>query len=236
MQFPANAPYLLNTIVRRSVLDRIREQFGNACGDLVGDCGFFASVIACDLPWTFIDAPLIVMHSADNGIGASLVAGTRTPAIDSLLTLIATNGGVSQAPIPEIVTNMNIRAHEFISAFKKAGREDDAIIDPASYCASIHSELSIQAVTFPSDAMNRLASFADSHGITLGPRHGHPAKSARRLLRELLDHVPPDILGPIGRRLNLPVARFSSLNNALQYAANTKLSPNSVSVESAFWK
>lgn len=236
MQFPANAPYLLNAVIRRTAIDQIRAQLGKICGDLVGDCGFFSSVMACNLSWTLIDEPLIVMHSAESGVGASLVTGTRTPAADSLIASIGQHAGLFLAPIPEIVTNMNIRAHEFVSAFRKAARESEATIDPASYCASINSELSAQSETIPADSMNRLASFARSNRATLGPRRDPFAKSVRRRVRNLLERIPPGALGPIGRRLNLPAARFASLDAALQYAANIELFPNSLSVESALWQ
>lgn len=227
MQFAEHGPYLLNSLVHRSVLEDIRQRAGCLCGDLVGDCGFYARCLAAGIDWLHIEQPLVVMHSAEMGIGASLVTGTRTPALESFLRDLAAAGGFRHAPLSEIATNMNVRANEFASAFPTHP------LDAQAYASALASELAWQHETFPTDAREQLAAFVREREVTLEPPR------SRRRVRHFARRVARWGLGTgassIHRKLNLPVRVLRSHEDALAWAMSENCIPNRASGKDGVW-
>lgn len=228
MQFAEHGPYLLNALVHRSVLEDIRRRAGCLCGDLVGDCGFYARSLAAGIDWLHIEQPLVVMHSAETGIGASLVTGTRTPALEAFLRDLAAAGGFRHAPLPEIATNMNVRANEFAAAFPKHP------LDARAYASALASELAGQHETFPPDARKQLTAFVCEREVTLEPHRSR--RRGRHLVRRAARWALGTGTSSLHKRLNLPVRSFDSLDAAANWAATASLHPNRARSRESFWR
>lgn len=227
MQFAEHGPYLLNSFVHRSVLERVRASAGNVCGHLVGDCGFYARCIAAGIDWFHIERPLVIMHSAETGIGASLVTGSRSPAVESFVNDVAAAGGFCHAPLPEVVTNMNVRANEWRAAIPEGS------IDIRAYVAALGAELAAQAETFPPNARRTLGRFAHEHGVA------PVVRGKSKPLFAVAKKAMKSLLGAGGtalhRSLNLPVRSFPSLDEALEYARRSSFSPNRMGRSVSAW-
>ncbi len=228
MQFAEHGPYLLNTLVHRSVLQKVRERAGSICGDLVGDCGFYARCLSAGIDWLHIEQPLVIMHSAETGIGASLVTGTRTPALESFLRDLAAAGGFRHVPLPEIATNMNVRANEFAAAFPTHP------LDAQAYASALAAELAGQHETFPTNAWEQVTAFVREREVTLEPPR------SRRRVRHLARRAARRALGtgtsPLHRRLNLPVRCLGSLESALDWARCGTCLPNRTAASNGSWQ
>ncbi len=227
MQFSEHGPYLLNSLVHRSVLEEIRQRAGCVCGDLVGDCGFYARCLAAGIDWLHIEKPLVVMHSAETGIGASLVTGSRTPALEAFLRDLASAGGFRHAPLPEIATNMNVRANEFAAAFP------GSLLDASAYASALAAELAAQRETFPGDAHAQLTAFVRTNNLSLPP--SRPRRKLRGLARRVAHYCLGTGTSPIHRRLNLPVRTFGSPDKALAWATKEQLFPNRAHGRDGVW-
>lgn len=228
MEFAEHAPYLLNTLIHRSAMDEIRSKSGSLCGEIVGDCGFYSRVLAADLDWLHVERPLVVMHSAETGIGASLVSGTRTPAAESLLKTLADCGGVKHVPVPEIITNMNLRANEFIAAMP------DRHIDPDAYASALFVELQAQGVSSSSDLFEQLSTFHPM--LKLEKAKTCIARRSRLAAKMFFEHVCGTGTSPLHRRLNLGIHRAPSLAQALDWAVAAPVFPNCFRAHTTSWK
>ena len=234
MQFVEHGPYLLNCLIRRSALARIRARFGKLCGHLVGDCGFYASALACGENWLHVDRPMMAMHSAETGIGASLVTGTLTPALESFLLAIANSGGLRYAPLPEIVTNMNIRVNECGAVMSALG--EPPIFDSQAYCECLAAEFLQQQQRFPGDALKRVQEFARKQKVFLRRLQSTDwFRRSKRSVRNALEPLLPSALTTVRNKLNLSVRSFASLPEAITFGNAAIFHPNTPALRSVVW-
>jgi hypothetical protein len=231
-RFAESGPYLLNSIVHISVINRIRSQLGRVCGDFVGDCGFYSSCLAMNMDWLHIDRPLVAMHSAESGIGSALVRGQQTPASESLLDEIRRGGGLSQTPLPQVISNMNIRVHELASATARAGHQGFEV-NPVDYARTLLQEMRWQSHTDSHNAKELVERYALSHCIHV------PATSNLRTWRPAVRSVVLRVAGPgtspFHRKLNLPVARFEIFQKAIAFVTDDNFPPNRRFFRSISW-
>ncbi len=236
MEFSARSPYLLNSVVHRSIFDTLSTKLGYCCGEVIADCGFYSEVVACGLDWRYLDSPLFVMHSAEGGIGNSLSQGQKTPSVTHLLTLLAEKGGLTHTPLPDVVTNMNLRVNELHSAISRAGSNDRVAFEP--YLNALASEtLSFSGSDWES-AKQQIVKAAISKGVNLvRSRKSLGWSDAKSTLRSFVSPFGPLLFRLYGSSVgNLPVGIFRSLDQAIRFAVNTDFNPNSRSLNSVTWR
>jgi hypothetical protein len=187
-------------------------------------------VLASQIDWITLDKPLFAMHSADVGIGQSLAAGIRTQAVESFLHSVDVKGGLMFAPVPKIVTNMNVRVNEFIYAFHRARSLQHDTVNLQSYCDSIWRELRHQKEHFPHNAPELLMQFANANRITFSKQQSRPILAkAKELARSKIAWLGPLSFRSFGKPFaNLPAATGMAFEKAIGFAITQCFVPNQI--------
>ncbi len=166
--FPQALPRMLNCVVPREALDRVRARFGDAFTSVAPDLCFAYRCLAIDDTVRYYDAPVMVQY----GFAKSNGTGYYDKSTNDAWTDFNRNGGVRglthAAPIPDLCCNLNIVYHEY--CFVRAQARDDARFPAVDWPRYVH---------------------AIAHDIQMC---GNP-QVRERLFALLRDRAGPDLLG-----------------------------------------
>lgn len=226
--FPSALPRLLNSVVPRTILDRIRKRYGTIVSSMSPDYSFCFRALALLNTITYWDRAPILHYALGQSNGESVARGMMTDAAVDYLTPI--NGTVfDRAPCPGVSTVRNAMLHEFCIARDENRTRAFPVIDLSIYTAMLRRE--IAEMDNPETAITmgkRLDAWFASRAEDVNPeRQDAPAGGIlRRVLRKLgvgrlllamrqrLKKTPPPI--PLTTK-----TQFADVESALVFARNT---------------
>lgn len=220
---PWGAPCMLNSFASRALLAQLQSAYGPFMASVAPDVAFCMHVLDHVDQFSYLDLPLMVSHGHASSNGAGFGTGRINEAARDFARMLERQGGLRYAPIPEIINNHNIRAHEYcrMRAGQSSGRFVE--LDLNAYCDELAAELLLQGERAQSDDWRRLEEFMQAHGLFRQNVVPH-----RPLFKQVLHPVlqaANDWLGV--NPLNRAVGKFSSVDEAIAYDDAHSVRPNS---------
>jgi hypothetical protein len=228
---PWGAPNMLNSIASRRVLNGMSATYPDLMASAVApDVSFGMHVLDHLDHFDYLDEPLMLSYGNASSNGAALNAGRTNDAAQDFLARMERLGGLLYAPIPSIIANCNIIAHEYcrMKAHQKSGRFTE--LDLVRYCRSLSAELEQRGKLADADR-RRLDAFINEHGLS----RTAPAALGSQLERALRSPRTKSVMRPVMQvasdwlginPTNRPVGRFEGIEDALDYDEAHPAQPN----------
>ena len=135
--FPQALPRMLNCVVPRAALDRVRARFGDAFTSVAPDLCFAYRCLGIDDTVRYFDAPVLAQY----GFAKSNGTGYYDKTTNDAWTDFNRNGGARgltfATPIPELCCNLNIVYHEY--CFVREQARDDARFPAVNWPRYVHA-------------------------------------------------------------------------------------------------
>lgn len=223
---PWGAPCMLNSFASRELLAEMRTVYGAIMASVAPDLAFCMHVLDQVDRFSYLDAPLMISHGHASSNGAGFGTGRLNESARDFAAMLQRQGGLPFAPIPEIINNHNIRAHEYgrMRAAQRSGRFVE--LDLSAYCHELAAELDLQGERAQPEDWRRLDEYMQAHGISRTktvPHQSRLKQAAHPVLQAANDWLG---INP----LNRAVGKFASVDDALAYdeahpaAANSRSS------------
>lgn len=220
---PWGAPCMLNSFASRELLAEMKAAYGPVMASVAPDLAFCVHVLDHVDRFSYLDLPLMISHGHASSNGAGFGTGRLNESARDFASMLQRQGGLPYAPIPEIVNNHNIRAHEYrkMRASQRSGRYVE--LDLSAYCLELAAELDLQGERAQPEDWRRLNEFMQAHGISRTktvPHQSRLKQAAHPLLQAANDWLG---INP----LNRAVGKFASVDDALAYDESNPAAPNS---------
>lgn len=227
--FPAGLPTMVNSVVRRDVLSNMQRAYGSVfAGAVAPDVSFGTHMLDSIPRFHYFDQPLALNHGLLHSNGRLIDQGKNEGAAQDFLSRLDLRGGLVNAPVPAIRTNLNIRVHEYERTRSHQRSGQFVATDPHEYYLAMLFELRERGSPDPeADAL--LEEFRVRNGIgrpraVRGGLRGFVRTPAmRRLLEPLLDAIHRALWVNLGNR---PAGRFDSLDVLFEHEAAHPPEPN----------
>jgi glycosyltransferase involved in cell wall biosynthesis len=221
-------PCLLNCFVQMDILLSMLNTYPNLFGSIVADISFAMHSLDFLDSFSFLDFPVVIPHSGHIGIGYGIAAGLRSPAVLDFIDNIAKQGGLKFTPVPQIITNVNIRCNEYerVRSYQKSRRLPPLHL--GRYYSAMKNELRMQKNSFPSDALNLLELFGQS-GDWPKQSVSHSTSFFKTLKNNIRHGIAYDFFQPFFSRvatsfewnpLRVPLGPFLTPQHALEYESH----------------
>lgn len=178
-------PRMLNCVVPRSVLDRIRRRFGNVFASIAPDFLFCCRCLDMEDSILYYDKSSLFHYALNRSHGASVTRGEMTSAnADFIINLPVANSIRNYAtPIPPLVTAANAITNEYLIYKQQTNSPRFFEVDLQKYLRANAAE--INEVT-DSELRAQMRGLLEAHGLE-GARNGlQPDRSAGAIVRKLL--------------------------------------------------
>ncbi|HEX8321724.1 glycosyltransferase [Longimicrobium sp.] len=173
-------PKMLNCVVPRTVLDRLRARFGKFFDSVAPDFNFCYRCLAEVESVVHYDSAAVVHYALDRSNGASLSRGVRTR--DHADFLASVGGSLApSAPVPELRTVGNVIFHEYCRTRAETGSRRLPELDRERYLDYLGRE--IELVEDPAERRHMRA-LLEANGWRASVPKREPFRAAR--LRKLL--------------------------------------------------
>lgn len=154
-------PVLLNCIVTRGILERVRSVYGDYCKSLSPDFAFGFRALSLLDHITFLDQSLTVNWAKHRSNGFSMTRGVMTSDSHDFIQQLPDGLHFTCAPIPEISATYNAIVHEYVTVRTLDRGSSMKPIDPARYLEGLYIEaLMIEDV----DERKRILTILDEYG------------------------------------------------------------------------
>jgi hypothetical protein len=220
---PWGAPCMLNSFASRTLIAAMRSAYGALMASIAPDLAFCMHVLDHADGFTYVDLPLMVSHGHASSNGAGIGSGRLNESARDFARMVERQGGLRYAPIPGIVSNHNVRTHEYcrMRAHQKSGRFVE--LDLKAYCDEMAAELTFQGALAQSSDWQQLDAFMRSHDITRTDVVPH-----RSRLKQAADPVLQAANDWIGiNPLNRAIGKFASVDDAIAFDDEQTARPNS---------
>lgn len=230
---PWGAPNMLNSFASRPVLNSMASRYPDLMASSVApDVSFGVHVLDQMDQFHYLDEPLMLSYGVASSNGAALSRGRSNEAARDFVSRMERMGGLPYAPIPSIISNRNILAHEYcrMRAQQKSGRFIE--LDLTRYCQSLSAELDQRGSLGDSADRGLLEAFIKKHNLSMAA----PAPMGSQLKRALRSPRSKAVARPVMQvasdwlginPTNRPVGRFASIEDALAYDEAHPAQPNS---------
>jgi glycosyltransferase involved in cell wall biosynthesis len=220
---PWGAPCMLNSFASRRLLAEMTSAYGAFMASVAPDLAFCVHVLDHIDRFTYLDLPLMISHGHASSNGAGFGTGRLNEAARDFAAMVERQGGLRFAPIPEIVNNHNIRAHEYgrMRATQKSGRFVE--LDLSAYCQELAAELDLQGDRASEEDWRRLDDFMQAHAILR--KEALPHQSRLKRAAQPVLQAANDWLGI--NPTNRAVGKFASVDEVLAYDESHPPAPNS---------
>lgn len=162
--FSHSLPRMLNCIVPRGVLERMRRRFGNIFASIAPDFNFCFRCLDMEDSILFYDRSPIFHHSLDRSNGANISRGERNPEYLDFVANLPVDSVVNYAtPIPEYISTANFAFHEYFIMKQETQSQRFFEVDREKYLRQLANDLG--AITDP-EVKTRMQSILMAHGMS----------------------------------------------------------------------
>ncbi len=215
-------PRMLNCIVPRAVLDRIRTRFGNVFASIAPDFNFCFRCLDVEESILFFDKSPFFHYALNRSNGASVSRGEMTPDNADFTANLPVDNSIRNyaTPIPQLNTAVNAVFNEYL-IYKNETKS------PRFFDLDFEKNLATNAIEVREDSDPRLRAemFAllEKHGYRddQAAPHGNQSllKRARSAIGKL--KMPAGLQGEVS-------IKFSALDDAIDYArTSSRTTPQS---------
>ena len=179
MHHPINMPCMLNSLTRMDVVQRMTERYGNFMDSAVGDISFAMHFLDTCKTFHYWDFPINLAYGF--GVGHGVASGINDQSTLDFISRIYSAGGLTNSPLPSIITNINIRTNEYLRVAKiqKSGRFPALNLE--NYYLAMKQELSAQEHLHPNDAFALLEDFRNSSNLQIESTSSLPTSFRKRI-------------------------------------------------------
>lgn len=181
--FHHGLPRMLNCIVPRAVLERIRERFGNVFASIAPDFNFCCRCLEMEESILFYDKSVLFHYALDRSNGATTSRGEITPDNADFLANLPVDNSIRNyaTPIPQLITAANALFNEYF-LFRQQTQS------PRFFEVNLEKYLQVNAEEIKEVSNDRLR--AEMHSLLvahgLGPAEPPFHRSASTTLRKLV--------------------------------------------------
>lgn len=225
-----SVPRMLNSIVPRTVLDRMRERFGNVFTSVSPDFNFCCRCLELEESILYYDKAPLFHYALSRSNGASATRGEMTEDYADFTANLRVKNTNWATPIPGLNTAVNYAFHEYCLFKQETGSEKFFELDMQKYLeANANENREVVDPQVRAEAFSLLAAKGYVDAKTNG-RQGGPAVSfSRRLQGKLKRLFTGAATTPAWLFLARTVAitppgfnsfEFATLDEAIDYARN----------------
>lgn len=215
-------PVLVNCITPRSVLERVRDRFGNFCASTSPESSFGFRFSAIAETYCHFDRPLAIHYGSARSNGLGWVRGETSGAFGDFLGLHGDRPWLDAAPIPGLSLGQNIFYHEYMLVRRAVGQDRFPPVEMEGYLRDL-----ARGLLFVADPGRRseMRDVLVSHGWKddseqpAAPRRPH----LRERSRARMDQLRADYLS--ARAADLSTIGLRSEARALRCALSHSLAP-----------
>ncbi|HEX5889770.1 MAG TPA: glycosyltransferase [Pyrinomonadaceae bacterium] len=224
-------PRMLNSIVPRTVLDRIQQRFGNIFASVSPDFNFCCRCLELEESILYYDKAPLFHYALSRSNGASATRGEMTEDYADFTANLRVKNANWATPIPGLNTAVNYAFHEYCVFKQETGSEKFFELDMQKYLEANANES--REVVDP-QLRTEMLSLLAAHGYVEAKTNGHqqsaPAVSfSKRLQAKLKRLFTGAATTPAWLFLARTVAitppglnsfEFATLDEAIDYARN----------------
>lgn len=182
--FAHGFPRMLNCIVPREVLERIKQRFGNVFTSIAPDFLFCCRCLEMEESVLYFDKSPIFHYALDRSHGASLTRGEMTPANVDFRANLKVDASTRNygTPIPQLITATNAIFHEYLIFKQETNSSRFFDIDLQEYLQANGRE--IHEVIDPR-LKSKMLELIKAHGFKM-TNDSRPSRSFSTIMRKLI--------------------------------------------------
>jgi hypothetical protein len=212
-------PAMLNSFTRLDVIKRMTGTYGQIMNSVAPDLCYCVHALDHVGQYHYYDYPLALAYGTVYSNAQGFATGRDGEASKDFKAKLTERGGLGYAPIPSIMTNHNVRAHEYcrMRSHQRSGRFVE--IDAQYYYLALKSELGLQGRFANRESKARLEQYAREKHLS-GPDSVFYLRQLLSWLRR--NGVFLSVLQTVNSALRLnplssPVGRFKSFDEVFEY-------------------
>ncbi|HKR14093.1 MAG TPA: glycosyltransferase [Pyrinomonadaceae bacterium] len=216
--FHHGLPRMLNCIVPRTILDRIRARFGNVFTSIAPDFNFCFRCLDVEDSILFLDRSPFFHYALSRSNGASVSRGEMTPDNADFTANLPVDDSIRNyaTPIPQLNTTVNAVLNEYLIYKNETNSPRFFDLDFEKYLAT--NAMEVQEVTDP-QLRAEMQALLEKHGYYDAHANQGLLQRARSAVRKL--KTPVGLVGEIS-------IKFSTVEDAIDYArTSSRMTPQS---------
>lgn len=227
-------PRMMNSIVPRSVLDRVEGRFGSVFDSISPDFCFTYRCLDTVDSILYWDKAILLQYALDRSNGASYSRGDDAPDRLDFAAQLGSREMNYAAPVPQFRTIRNAIVHEYCFVKRESGSDRFPEVDPRAYIAAVVEDFSqIENVELRDSMFDVLR----DNGWVGAPRARYAGglallriafrgwdvlravtRAGLRAARTLFSERRARLLGRLGLRVPTPLIGFRSAAEAIEFA------------------